>query len=67
MPGIVDREDIEKIGKWLGGVKKFSLQQFRNQKVLNKKFEKVVPYWDDTLKEFKKILEKYIKNVELRI
>jgi len=67
VPGIVDREDIEKIGKWLKGAKKFSLQQFRNQKVLNKEFERVVPYWDDTLKEFKKILEKYIKNVELRI
>jgi pyruvate formate lyase activating enzyme len=67
VPGIVDREDIEKIGKWLKGTKKYVLQQFRNQKVLNKEFEKVVPYWDDTLKEFKKILEKYIKNVELRI
>jgi len=67
VPGIVDREDVEKIGKWLKGTKKFVLQQFRNQKVLNKEFEKVVPYWDDTLKEFKKILEKYIENVELRI
>ncbi|MFH1129165.1 MAG: anaerobic ribonucleoside-triphosphate reductase activating protein [Patescibacteria group bacterium] len=67
VPGIVNREDIERIGKWLKGVKKFSLQQFRNQKVLNKEFEKVIPYRDDTLKEFKKILEKYIKNVELRI
>ncbi len=67
VPGIVDREDVEKLGKWLKGAKKFSLQQFRNQKVLNKEFEKIVPYWDDTLKEFKKILEKYIKNVELRI
>jgi len=67
VPGIVDREDIEKIGQWLKGAKKFALQQFRNQKVLNKEFEKVVPYWDDTLKEFEKILEKYIDRVELRI
>jgi len=67
VPGIVDKEDIEKIGKWLKGAKKYVLQQFRNQKVLNKEFEKVVPYWDDTLKEFKKTLEKYIDKVELRI
>jgi pyruvate formate lyase activating enzyme len=67
VPGIVERQDIEKIGKWLKGVKKYVLQQFRNQNVLNKEFEKIVPYWDDTLKEFKKILEKYINKVELRI
>lgn len=67
VPGIVDRKDIEKIGKWLKGAKKFVLQQFRNQKVLNREFEKIMPYWDDTLKEFKKILEKYINKVELRI
>jgi len=63
----VERKDIEKIGKWLKGTKKYVLQQFRNQKVLNKEFGKIVPYWDDTLKEFQKILEKYIKKVELRI
>ncbi len=67
VPGIVERKDIEKIGKWLKGTKKYVLQQFRNQKVLNKEFGKIVPYWDDTLKEFQKILEKYIKKVELRI
>jgi len=67
VPGIVEEEDIEKIGKWLRGAKKFALQQFRNQKVLDVKFEKIQPYPDDTLKEFKKILEKYINRVELRI
>jgi len=33
VPGIVERQDIEKIGKWLKGVKKYVLQQFRNQNV----------------------------------
>jgi len=67
VPGVVEREDIEKIGEWLKGVKKFVLQQFRNQKVLNKEFEKIQPYSDETLKEFKKILEKYIDKVGLRL
>jgi pyruvate formate lyase activating enzyme len=66
-PGVVEREDIELIGKWLKGVKKIALQQFRNQKVLDKSFETVQPYSEETLKEFKKILEKYIERVELRI
>lgn len=67
VPGLVEREDIEKIGQWLNGAKKIALQQFQNRKVLDKKFEKISPYPDDILKEFKRILEKYIERVELRI
>ncbi|MCG2696081.1 MAG: anaerobic ribonucleoside-triphosphate reductase activating protein [Candidatus Portnoybacteria bacterium] len=67
VPGLVEKDDIEKIGQWLKGVKKFALQQFQNKKVLDKEFEKIQPYPDETLKEFKKILEKYIEKAELRI
>lgn len=67
VPGPVEESDIEKIGQWLKDAKKIALQQFRNQKVLDEKFETLQPYPDETLKEFKKILEKYIERVELRI
>jgi pyruvate formate lyase activating enzyme len=67
VPGLVEKSDIEKIGQWLKGAKKIALQQFQNKKVLDKEFEKILPYPDEILKEFKKILEKYIKRVELRI
>jgi pyruvate formate lyase activating enzyme len=67
VPGIVEKEDIEKIGEWLQGIKKFALQQFQNKKVLDKNFEKLEPYSEEILKEFKEILEKYIEKVELRI
>jgi len=67
VPGIVEKEDIEKIGQWLQGVKKFALQQFQNKKVLDEEFEKIQPYSEEILKEFKKILEKCIDKVELRI
>ncbi|OGZ35550.1 MAG: anaerobic ribonucleoside-triphosphate reductase activating protein [Candidatus Portnoybacteria bacterium RIFCSPHIGHO2_01_FULL_39_19] len=67
VPGLVKKEDIEEIGKWLKGVKKFALQQFQNKKVLDKKFEKIQPYSEEILKNFQKILEKYINEVELRL
>ena len=67
VPGLVEETDIEKIGTWLSGAKKFALQQFQNKKVLDKNFEKIQPYTEETLKEFKKILEKYIEKVELRL
>ena len=67
VPGLVEREDIEEMGEWLKGAKKIALQQFQNKKVLDKKFEKVQPYSEEILKEFQKILEKYIGKVELRL
>jgi pyruvate formate lyase activating enzyme len=67
VPGIIDESDVEEIGKWLSGVKKFALQQFQNKKVLDKNFTKIEPYSEEILKSFQKILEKYIEKVELRI
>jgi len=67
VPGLVEKEDIEQIGIWLRGTKKFALQQFQNKKVLDKRFEQIQPYPDETLKQFQKILEKYIEKVELRL
>jgi len=67
IPGLVDKNDIASIGKWLKGTKKIVLQQFRNKKVLDKKFEKIKPYPDEDFYKFKKILEKYIDKVELRL
>ena len=61
------KKDIEEIGKWLKGTKNFALQQFQNKKVLDKSFEKIQPYPDEILKEFQKILEKYIEKIELRL
>lgn len=66
-PSLVKKEDIEEIGKWLKGVRKFVLQQFQNKKVLEKSFQKIEPYSEKILKDFQKILKKYIKEVELRI
>lgn len=67
VPGLVEKEDIEKISEWLKGVKKIALQQFQNKKVLDEKFKKTVSYPEEILKEFAEILRKNIKKVELRL
>lgn len=67
VPTIVEEKDIEEIGKWLKGIKKFALQQFQNKKVLDKSFRKIKPYPDQIFRDFQKILKKYIKDVELRL
>jgi len=67
VPGLFDEKDAEEIGKWLKGARKFCIQQFRNiDGTLDKKFQDVRPYPPKKLKEFKKILSNYIKNVEIR-
>lgn len=66
-PKLIKKKTIQEIAKWLKGAEKFILQQFRNQKVLDKTFEKIEPYADKILKDFEKILKKTIKKVELRL
>lgn len=65
-PGIIDKKEIEKIGQWLKGAKKFALQQFRVEKTLDKSWQKIKPYSDEELKEMVKIAQLYFEKVELR-
>tara|TARA_Y100000310_G_scaffold342605_1_gene446506 strand:+ start:782 stop:1474 length:693 start_codon:yes stop_codon:yes gene_type:complete len=66
VPSLIDKNDIENIGKLLKGTKKFYLQQFRNKITLDKKFEKEATYSKEELDEFKDILRKYITEVKIR-
>ena len=55
------------IGKWLKGAEKFCIQQFRNSdRTLDPKFQDIGHYHLNKLKDFKKIISKYIKKVEIR-
>ncbi len=59
-------EDILNISKTIKGAKKYYLQKFRTEKVLDSKFQEETTYTEE---EFKKILDKIkwnIKKVELR-
>jgi pyruvate formate lyase activating enzyme len=68
VPDFFDETIIENIGKWLEGTKKYALQQFRSSlPLLDKSFEGKTPYEEKVLEGFKKILEKYIDEVELRV
>ncbi len=66
VPGLVEKEDFEEIGRWLKGAKRFFVQQFRNKSCLDSSFEKIEPFSVEKLEEFKEILEKYIDKVEIR-
>lgn len=67
LPKLHSEEDIKKIGEWLNGSKKFVLQQFRPKICLDKSYEKEKPFSKQEMEKFKKLLEPYFGNVEIRI
>jgi len=67
VPSIHKKEDFLKIAKWIGGKNvKYYLQNFRAEKTLDPKFEKLKPYPDNYLLDIKKQISKYFKICEIR-
>lgn len=66
VPSVVEEEDIERIASMIEGARKYALQIYRPGKTLAPDFVSV-SYPKDRMEEMKKIAEKFIKNVELRI
>lgn len=59
-----NEEDIIKISKWLKGAKKYALQQFQDSGDLIQ--EGLHAHEKETLHKFKEILEKNIKEIQIR-
>lgn len=66
VPGLLEKDDFEKIGTLLQGSKNYSIQQFRNKKTLTNSWTRVKPYSPAELKEFTEIMKKYVKNVMIK-
>ncbi|MBU3941953.1 MAG: hypothetical protein KKF74_03500, partial [Nanoarchaeota archaeon] len=69
--GYHDTEKLKKIGKWVnrfGKAKKYVIQNFipRQGKLIDKKFEKIVPFEDNELDEMKKAVLDYFEKTEVR-
>ncbi|MEM2321512.1 MAG: anaerobic ribonucleoside-triphosphate reductase activating protein [Candidatus Bathyarchaeia archaeon] len=67
VPGIVEEEDIEEMGKLVNGARRFAFQQFIPDDAMHERFRRVKPYEESTIRRFSKIMEKYVKEVILRI
>lgn len=67
VPGIVNEDDVIKVGEIVKGAKRFAFQQFIPENALDVRFRKIRPYSPDVIKRFSKIMEKYVDEVILRI
>lgn len=64
--GLVEEEDMEKIGKLLKGCKNFFIQKFRPENTLQPSFSDKETYGEEKLRELKERMDNYTKNCEIR-
>ncbi len=67
VPGILDKKDILEITKWIGGPSiKYYIQNFRAEKTIDPKFEKVKPYPDKYLLNIQKSISPFFETCGIR-
>jgi pyruvate formate lyase activating enzyme len=66
VPGLVDLNDINKIGDSIGPVKKYFLQQFRNVSTLDQSLKETIPYEKAYLCEMQKAALLFSESCTLR-
>jgi pyruvate formate lyase activating enzyme len=67
VPGIVNEEDIPKIGEVIKGAKTFAFQQFVSGDTLDKNLNTLKPYPPEKIVEFAKSMKKYVDTIILRV
>ncbi len=60
------REDIIEMAKWIRGAKRYYLQNFRPEKTIDPKFEKIKPYPQEFLLEIQKIISPFFETCRIR-
>ena len=65
VPGLVEEEDIRKIGQMLEGSKVFQIQQFDPHNTLDKFYLKKKPYSNQEIKVMAKIAQAYFEQVRV--
>ena len=65
--GMVEEEDIPKMGETVKGARRFVFQGFLPGETLDERFKDVEPYTREVMMHFAGIMRDYVKEVELRI
>jgi len=66
VPTILDKDDVMKIAQWLSPAKRYYLQNFRPEKTIDQKFEKVKPYPKEYLREIQKSIAPFFEVCQVR-
>jgi pyruvate formate lyase activating enzyme len=66
VPSIHTKEDIIEMAKWIRGAKRYYLQNFRAEKTIDPKFEKIKPYPPEFLLEIQKVIAPFFEVCQVR-
>lgn len=66
VPTLHTKEDIIKIVNWISPAKKYFLQNFRPEKTIDPKFEKIKPYSQDYLLEIQRVVSPFFEICQIR-
>jgi pyruvate formate lyase activating enzyme len=66
VPSLHAKEDVIEMAKWIKGAKRYYLQNFRPEKTIDKKFEKIKPYPQEFLLEIQKIISPFFETCQIR-
>lgn len=66
VPTIHKQEDVIEVAKWINGAKRYYLQNFRPEKTIDPKFEKIKPYPLEYLLGIQKAVAPFFKICEIR-
>jgi pyruvate formate lyase activating enzyme len=67
VPGLINEEDIPKMGEIVKGAKRFVFQQFIPGETLDEQFNNVKPYSPEVIARFAEVMKNYVDEVTLRI
>lgn len=66
VPKLLKKEDILKIADWISGAEKYYLQNFRPEKTIDPKFEKVKPYPEKYMSEILRAVAPFFEICQIR-
>jgi len=66
VPRVHTKEDVIEMAKWVKGAKKYYLQNFRPEKTIDPKFEKIKPFSQEYLLEIKEAIAPFFEVCRVR-
>lgn len=66
VPTLHKKEDVIEMAKWIQGAKRYYLQNFRPEKTIDKKFEKIKPYPQEYLMGIQKAISPFFETCQIR-
>jgi pyruvate formate lyase activating enzyme len=66
VPHMIKEEELEVMAAYIGGAKKYALQQFRNGNTLDERLSKIEPYPGGRIRSMGDLVKPYVRKVVLR-